>query len=282
MRNGARGSLGRKELHEKLAVIVFFLCGRRVDREAPGAGGEFRVAHPLFRKSFERVNPAVAHAVAELLLLPPHNLGGQQILKRLPQNPFFHALRPVLLHDRHFVLRIDPHRGVDEFLVQKRNAPLHTPRGQRFVGAEAVIQMQLAHLADKLLVKFPRVRRLVKIKIPAEQLVAALAGKNHLDSHRPDRAGKQIHGRGRADSRDVVGFDMINHVRQSVQSLLHGKMNLMMNRSDRGGHSTRRGKVGRAFQSHGKRMQARPPGLLCALALHAAGGEFLRDGRDDR
>ena len=42
----------------------------------------------------------------------------------------------------HFVLRVDAHRHIKEFLIEERHAGFHTPGGHRFVGARAVKHVQ--------------------------------------------------------------------------------------------------------------------------------------------
>ena len=227
----------------------------------------------------ERIDPGIAHAIGELLLLPPQYRIGQIAGEGFAQELLFDA--PALLAGQlHF--RVQRHRRVDETPVQIRHARFHAPGRHRLVGAQAVEQVQIVELAHGFLVQCLRTGCLVEIQIAAEQLVRALAGKHHLDAHRADAACHQIHRSGGADRGDVVGFQVVDHVRQRVDAFLHGEMQFVVHGADVRGDFARSLQVGRISQADGKTMQLRPPGFGLAVFVHAPGGVLLGDRRHQR
>ena len=75
---------------------------------------------------------------------------------------------------------------------------------------------------------------------------------------------------------------MIDDVAQGIQPLLNREGELVMNCTDGGGDLAGHGDIRRAFQAHGERMQARPPGGHFVALLNAVGSEALGDGGNDR
>ena len=159
--------------------------------------------------------------------MSPHDIIGQHILERLSKYPLLHALVSVRIA-AHLCRGICPHRDIYKFLVQEGHAPFYAPCRQSLVRPQAVVQMELGELAHGFLVKFLGVRSLVKVQIPAEELIGALTGEHHLDAHAPDEACQQEHWRGCAYGRDVVGFEMIDDIVQRIQRLLYSEMHLVM------------------------------------------------------
>ena len=193
MRNALCGAVAGEKAAVDFPVVIFFLCFWRIYREAVFTAGEFLIADFFFGHFFEGVDPVVAYSVRELLLLPPANAFGEQILEGLSQNPFFDALFSLRKADVHFVAGVKSHGDVDEVLVQERNTALNTPGHKGLVCPQAVVKVKLAHFSHQLLVEFFGIRSLVEVKIASKKLVASLAGKNHLDAHRLDYPGKKIH-----------------------------------------------------------------------------------------
>src|SRR3546814_1184967 len=95
----------------------------------------------------ESVDPAVADAVAELLLLPPQDLVRQHARERLAQHRLLDPARTVGARAHHLVARIHAHRHVEEFDVEERHPRLHAPGHHRLVGAQAVVLVQRIELA---------------------------------------------------------------------------------------------------------------------------------------
>ncbi|KAI7515033.1 Asparagine synthetase [Hortaea werneckii] len=129
----------------------------------------------LLRLVLEAVDPAVSHAVAELLLLAPEDVlgevgfvfaGGQHArVEGLAQDVL---LDPALVLLDHLLLRVQVHGRVEELL--------------------AVGQVQVLHPSHRLLVERGLVRRVVEVEVPAENLVRAFARQHHLHAHGFDLA----------------------------------------------------------------------------------------------
>nr|GMD73396.1 hypothetical protein Iba_chr12fCG17960 [Ipomoea batatas] len=105
------------------SVIVTFLGSRGVVREDMCSVEHHFVGHMLLRVSFEPIDPAIPHAIAELFLLPVQNMlwevGVLFIIKSLSKNPLLH---PPLLGFYHLPFRVNVHGNIDELLVQKRDS----------------------------------------------------------------------------------------------------------------------------------------------------------------
>ena len=267
----------REVFLEDRTVIVLLLVAGRVDRETLRSVFHLAVGDRLCGQLLERVDPVVAYAVGELFFLTPYDLGGEHVLERFAQDPFFDM--PVL---GHFRRRVDAHRHVEELLVEERYAPLDTPCRERLVGAQAVVEVQLTDLAHGLLVEGTGVGRLVEIEVAAENLVGTLAREHHLDAHRLDDARQQVHRRRGAYGCHVVGLDIIDHVAHGIQPLLYGVVDFVVYGADMVGDLACRRQVGRPFQSDGERVELRPPGPVAVVRFDAPVGVFLGDGRDDR
>ena len=233
----------------------------------------------------ESVDPAVADAVAELLLLPPQDRVGQVAGERLAQHRLLDAAGaarhgpngytgPCLCsghggtgsgYDRgpgtvdrgpsgapslgnHLRLRIHPHRHVEELDIQERHARLHAPGHHRLVRAQAVEVVQRVELAHGLVVELACIRRLVEVEIAAEDLVGALARQHHLHPHCLDPPRQQVHRRRRADRGDIERLDVADHLGQRVQAFLEGVLEAVVDGAERRGSDFGGGQVRRAFQ----------------------------------
>ena len=95
----------------------------------------------------------------------------------------FNSLLSVQQAYVHLVGRVQVHRNVDKIFIKERHAAFYAPRHKRFVCAQAVVKMKLAHFAHKLFVKLLSVWCFMKVQVAAKKLVAALARKHHLYSH---------------------------------------------------------------------------------------------------
>ena len=76
------------------------------------------------------------------------------------------------------------------------------------------------HLLARLLVQRRLVGRLVEVEVPPEDLVAALARQHHLHAQGLDLATHEEHRGGRADGGNIVSLDVVDDVRDGVDSLL--------------------------------------------------------------
>ena len=126
------------------------------------------------------------------------------------------------------------------------------------------------------------IRRFVEIEIAAEHFVSPFSAEDHLDSHTLDVPCQKEHGRRGADGSDIVGFRIVNHVAQRIESFLDGVIYLVVHRPYVVGHLLCLNQVGRAAQTYGERVQTGPPGGRKPVGLDAARRIFLRDGRDYR
>ena len=230
----------------------------------------------------QAVDPAIAHAIAELLLLPPQDRLRQVAIEGRAQDALLHPLRIAAGLVDHLPFRVDAHRHVQELAVQERHPRLHAPGHHRLVGAQAVVVVQRVQLADQFLVELARVRRLVEVQVAAEDLVAALAAQHHLHPHRLDPPRQQEHRRGRADGGDVVGLDVADHFRQRVQAFLEGVFEAMVHGAQRLRGDLRRRQVGRSLQADREAVQARPPGLGPVAILDAMARVTCGDCRHQR
>ena len=111
-------------LGENAAVVVLFLVARRVDWEPLGSVSHLLVADCRGSDFLQSVNPAIAHAIGELLLLPPCNLSWQHVGECLTDNLLLHCLTRT-----HLELRVDIHSHIEEFLVEERHTSLNAPCG---------------------------------------------------------------------------------------------------------------------------------------------------------
>ena len=269
-------------LLEDAPVEIRFLGRRGVERIARRGGGEFAIGHRLLRVRLQPVDPAVTHAVAELLLLPPQDFLRQRALERRAQHVLLDPVAAIGHAAGHLVFRVDTHRHVDEFEIEKRHARLHAPRHHCLVRAQAVVAVQRVELAHGLLVEGLGRRRLVEIQVAAEEFIRALARQHHLHAHRLDPPRQQIHRRGGADGGDVVGLDMPDHLGQRIQPFPERVDEAVMHRAQRVGGDPGGGQIRRTVQPDRERVQPRPPRLAAVVVLHPLARELRRAGGHQR
>ena len=247
-----------------------------MDGEALGGMSHLLVAYLFRGDALERVYPAVAHTVGKLLLLPPGYLLGQEVGKGLAKYLLFY-----LLSRAHLGLGIEPHGYVEEVAVEEGHSSLHAPSRQRLVGTQAVIPVQLAQLAHRLLVEGACRRSLVEIQVASENLVGTLTREHHLDAHALDDTCQQVHRGGSAHGGHVVSLCEIDYIPQRIKPLLDGVVDFVVHGAYMLGHQTCLLQVGRSLETHGKGVQAWPPGTRLSAVLHSARSEFLCYGADD-
>ena len=100
-----------------------------------------------------------------------------------------------VLIDSHLCLRVQSHGHINELLVKEGNPSLHAPGSQGLVGSQTVIEMELGKLSYSLLMEFLCIGCLMEVEISAEELIGALTGEHHLDTHALDDAGQEEHRR---------------------------------------------------------------------------------------
>ena len=142
VRHAAGSALAGEMLFEDGAIIIFLLTERRVYGETLGGMCHLLVSYSLGRNLLQGVNPRIAYAVAELLLLSPRHLFWQHILKRLTHDALLHGRLGVrTIEAAHLSLGIGAHSHVKEFLVEERHTSFHAPRREALVGTQTVILM---------------------------------------------------------------------------------------------------------------------------------------------
>lgn len=198
------GTLGREVLVEHAAVPVGLLGVGDVVAPvglvlADGGLDHLLVGDHLLGLVLEAVDPAVADAVGELLLLSPQDVVGEVGLGARLAGGVEGLAHDVLLDAAlvlldQLLLGVDVHGNVKELLVEERNAGFDTPCRGGLVGAQAVGQVQVLDPTHGLLVEGLLVGRVVEVEVATEGLVRALARKDHLDTHGLDLAGEQEHG----------------------------------------------------------------------------------------
>ena len=93
----------------------------------------------------------------EHLLRQPRPVG---VVERRAHEPLLDELR-LLARLAQLELGVDRHRRVEHLLVEEGHAHLEAVRHRRLVRAQAVVVVQVEHLAHALLVQLDAVRRLV-------------------------------------------------------------------------------------------------------------------------
>ena len=121
--------------------------------------------------------------------------------------------------------------------------------------------MEFGDFAYGLVVKVLGRRGLVEVEIASEDLVRSLSRENHLDTHRLDYAGEQIHRSRCPDGRHVVGLDVVDHIPDGIQALLDGEIHLVMDSADVVCDLFCLGKVRSTLQPDRKGVESRPPGV---------------------
>ena len=92
--------------------------------------------------------------------------------------------------------------------------------------------MKVLDAANTLLVEGFCVGSFVEIQISSENLITTLSAQHHLDTHGLDLAREEVHRCARPNRRHVVGLEMVNHIRNRIESLLDGEDVLVMHGSE--------------------------------------------------
>eukprot|EP00955_Chlamydomonas_euryale_P036273 350389-Chlamydomonas_euryale.AAC.4 len=253
-------------------------CCSKIVREAVRRRLELLVAHNVLHVLLDAVNPVVADAVRELLLLAPQHVVRQVRplgrVKCLAHDPLLDA---AILFVDHLLLGVNVHRELEEPLVQEGHAALDAPRHGRLVGAQAVVLVQRKQLTARLGVELLRVGRLVEVEVATKDLVCAFARQNHLHPERLDLSRHEEHGRRCTNRRRVKRLNVVDHIGDGVDALLHGERELVVVGVEEGSNLAGGREVRAAFEADAERVQT-PPHLL-VLRL---GYDARRDRRDER
>mmetsp|Transcript_118441 Transcript_118441/g.330400 ORF Transcript_118441/g.330400 Transcript_118441/m.330400 type:complete len:238 (-) Transcript_118441:799-1512(-) len=221
----------------------------------------------------DRVDPSVANAVAELLLLPPEDAlrqvcTGPRHVESLSEHPLFHPLLPGLV-GTHLLPRVEVQREFHEAPVKEGDARLDAPGHHGLVRAEAVVEVQLFHLADVLLVELCRVRCFVEVKVAAKDLIGTLPAEHHLDARCLDSPRHEVHGCGSAHGCHVEALEVVDDIGQGIDALLRRESELVVHGAQVLGHFAGRLQVRARLQADAEGMQLGPISRLAAISLDA-------------
>lgn len=67
--------------------------------------------------------------------------------------------------------------------------------------------------------------------LTTEDLVASLTAEHHLHTHGLDFPGEQVHRRTGAHRRHVVGLEVVDHIRDRIETFLHSEGVLVVYRA---------------------------------------------------
>jgi len=212
---------------------------------------------------FKPVHPTLAHAVLELLLLPPEHFIGQigvfRAVEGLTQNLLFNLIFGVVVG--HLEQRVDlVHDQLEEFGVQEGHAGFNPPGHHDFVGAQTVEQVQPLQLALGFVVELVCIGRLVELQLAAEYFIRTLAGQHELDVHACDAFSHELHGSAAAYGL-VLGLYVLDDVLHKHQALFHREVEFVVLGADEVSHFSASHQVCRLFQAHVEQLEAGPLAL---------------------
>lgn len=119
--------------------------------------------------------------------------------------------------------------------------------------------MQRPEFTHGLFVQLFGIWRFVEVQVAAKHFVRTFTGEHHFDAHRLDLTRHQVHRRGGANCRYVIGFNVIDHIADRIRAFLHGEVNFMVHGAEVVCHFLRGFQIRRAFRAHGKGVQLWPP-----------------------
>ena len=128
------------------------------------------VADSLSGDLLQGVDPGVTYSIAELLLLAPGDSLRQHIGKGLTHNLLLHRGART-----HLGLRVGAHGDIEELLIEEGHTTLHTPSREALVGSQTVVHIELAELANSLIMELFCGWGFVEIEVASEDLVGTLA-----------------------------------------------------------------------------------------------------------
>mmetsp|Transcript_14426 Transcript_14426/g.34920 ORF Transcript_14426/g.34920 Transcript_14426/m.34920 type:complete len:276 (+) Transcript_14426:220-1047(+) len=220
-------SLTREELFEDHTVTVPFLCCGGVVWETVLRGGKHLVGNLLLSNVLQVVYPSIANTVTELFLLPPQDIIGQvRVIGRvegLTDRPLLNLrifLRYAWALTDHLLFRVQIHRHLQKVSIQERDTRLDAPGTHGLVATQAIVHVKTAELVDSFVEKFLRVGRLVEVQVPTEDLIGTLTTDNHFDTHSLDLTCHEVHRSRRPDRCNVVRFQTLYDITDSIGTLL--------------------------------------------------------------
>mmetsp|Transcript_34413 Transcript_34413/g.86429 ORF Transcript_34413/g.86429 Transcript_34413/m.86429 type:complete len:227 (-) Transcript_34413:3-683(-) len=202
------------------------------------------VALPMERRTItERLLDTVEDRLRQIGLL--------RSVERLAQRQL---LDGTLAGITHLVLRVHGKGHVHKLLVQERHTGLNTPGRGRLVGTQTVILGKSMHLGHSLLVEFRRRRSLVKVQVAGHDFIRTLSTQYHLHTHGLDSSRKQVHRRRSTNSGHIIGFQMPDHVLESIDSLVDGEGELVMDGTQKVGNILSVGQIRRTYKETERRV----------------------------
>jgi hypothetical protein len=230
-----RSTLSRELLIEHATVPVSLLRVRNVGTPLRLRVSELLIGDHLGGGVLKDINPSVSNTVRELLLLAPKDLSGQVRLNIRLVGGVECLTKNVLLHTSVLDLLlggVNVHGNLKELLVQEGNTGLNSPGGSGLVGTETVGQVQVLDTSDGLGVELLLVGGVDEVEVSSVDLVGSLSGQNHLDSLSLDLSAQQVHGGRGTDGGDIVGLQVVDDVTKSVETLLKGEVELVVDGSE--------------------------------------------------
>jgi hypothetical protein len=92
-----------------------------------------------------------------------------------------------------------------------------------------------------------RQRPRISHPLTSKDFITTFTTQNHLHTHRLDLPTQEVHRSRGANSRDIVGLQMVNDILNRIQTLLDGESILMMSSTEEGGGFSRGDEVGSAW-----------------------------------
>ena len=181
----------------------------------------------------------------------------------------------------HLCFGVRAHCYVEEFFVEEWYTTFHTPCRQTLVGAQAIVHVEFGEFSHGFVVEILGTWCLVEVEVTTEDFVSTLTRKHHLDTHRLDDAGKEVHRCGGTNSGHIVGLDEIDDIVEGIESLLDGVVDFVVNRADIVGNETCLLQIWRTFQSYGKGMESWPIGTCLSIVFNAVFGIAFGNGGND-
>lgn len=121
----------------------------------------------------------------------------------------------------------------------------------------------------------------MEVEVASENLVGSLSGEDHLDAHRLDVAGHEVHRGGGPDGGYVIGLDVVDDVPQGIDAFLHGEVDLVVDGADVVSDLLCLLEIRSPLEADGEGVELRPPCAGLAAFLDSAVSELLGDSGDD-
>mmetsp|Transcript_28322 Transcript_28322/g.41660 ORF Transcript_28322/g.41660 Transcript_28322/m.41660 type:complete len:284 (-) Transcript_28322:930-1781(-) len=217
----------RIELFEDHTITVTLFRCWGVVGESVGGVGKHLIRHFLRGNVLERVNPSVTNSVAELLLLPPQNFIGKvrvfRCIEGFSHAPFFNSFifrRNILSCLDLLFFGVDGHRNLQEISIKEWHTWLHAPSRHGLVAPKTIVHMKPGDFIDTFFMEFPSVGGFMEVQVSPEYLISSLSTQNHLNSHRLNLTGHEVHRCGGTNCCHIVSLKRLDHITDSIGTLL--------------------------------------------------------------